>query len=140
MIGAVHARHGTRIVELVERPLLEADRERPERLRALLRRKRCERGGIDPARQEHTHRNVADEMRADRVAQPAAQLSERYWSGPRVALHLHAPGLPDEQVAGRQLAALVEDRERCRDRVEGEEGLETVEVELAARQRSQLRR
>ena len=91
-------------------------------------------------------------MRADRVAQPAAQLleqlglvvvaqlSERYWSGPRVALQLHAPGLPDEQVAGRQLAALVEDRERCRDRVEGEEGLETVEVELAARQRSQLRR
>jgi hypothetical protein len=38
------------------------------------------------------------------------------------------------------LRDLAEDRQRRRDRVEGEERLERVEVDLAARQRAQLRR
>ena len=41
---------------------------------------------------------------------------------------------------GRQLPDVAEDRVRRRDRVEGEERLERVEVDLAARQRPQLRR
>ena len=41
---------------------------------------------------------------------------------------------------GRELADVAEDRVRRRDRVEGEERLERVEVDLAARQRPQLRR
>ena len=39
---------------------------------------------------------------------------------------------------GHQLAHVPEDRQRPRDRVEREEGLERVEVDLAARQRAQL--
>ena len=39
---------------------------------------------------------------------------------------------------GRQLAGLAKDRQRGRDRVEGEERLERVEVDLPARQRAQL--
>jgi hypothetical protein len=42
-------------------------------------------------------------------------------------------------VPRRELARLAEDRQRRRDRVEGEERLERVEVDLAARQRAQLR-
>jgi hypothetical protein len=43
-------------------------------------------------------------------------------------------------VPGRELSHVAEDRIRGRDRVEGEEGLEGVEVDLAARQRPQLGR
>ena len=48
--------------------------------------------------------------------------------------------LPDEHVPGRELADVAEDRVRRRDRVEGEERLERVEVDLAARERTELRR
>ena len=60
--------------------------------------------------------------------------------GPRVALERDAAVVPRQDVPGRQLADLAEDRERRRDRVEGEERLERVEVDLAAGQRVELRR
>ena len=128
--------------------LLEADRERAHRLRALLRRERRERAGVDAAREQHADRDVGDEVRAHRVAQPRTALLDelglvgvvprRQRPGPGVPLELDAPVLPGEHVTRRELADLAEDRERRRDRVEGEERLERVEVELARRQRVEL--
>ena len=48
--------------------------------------------------------------------------------------------LPDEHMAGGQLADVAEDRVRGRNRVEGEKRLESVEVDVAARERAELRR
>ena len=139
-----------RVGELVERALLEADRERPYRLCGLLRGERCERSGVDPAREQHTDGDVGQQVRPHGVAQPGAQLldqlglvvvaqlGDRDRRGPRVALEAHVAVLPDEHVPRRELAGLAEDRQRRRDRVEGEEGLERVEVDLPARQRAQL--
>ena len=47
--------------------------------------------------------------------------------------------LPDEQVPGRQLARSLEDRVGRGHEVEGEVGLERVQVDLAARQGAELR-
>ena len=88
-------------------------------------------------------------MRADRVAEPRPQLLDQLGlvvvaqlerrPGPREALGPRLAVLPDEQVAGRQLARVPEDRQRRRNRVEGEERLERVEVDLPAREGAQLR-
>ena len=40
---------------------------------------------------------------------------------------------PDQHVAGRQLPDLAEDRQRCGNRVERQERLDRIEVDLAAR-------
>ena len=111
---------------------------------------RGQRRGVDAAGQQHADRDVGDEVRAHRVAQALAQLvGERL---PRlvavlqrrplvgVALDPRHARLPHQHVAGRQLADLAIDRPRPVDRVEGEEGLERVEVDLARGQRLELRR
>ena len=46
----------------------------------------------------------------------------------------HGPRRPARRAGGRRSFDVSEDRVRARDRVEGEEGLERVEVDLAARQ------
>ena len=150
MTRAVALGDQTRVGELVERALLEADRERSHRLCGLLRGERCERSGVDPAREQHADRDVGQQVRPHGVAQPGAQLldqlglvvvaqlGDRDRRGPRVALEAHVAVLPDEHVPRRELAGLAEDRQRRRDRVEGEEGLERVEVDLPARQRAEL--
>ncbi len=74
VLSAVALRHEPRVGELVEAPLLEADRERAQRLRRLLGRERREHRGVDAAREEHADRHVGDEVRADRVAQARPQL------------------------------------------------------------------
>jgi hypothetical protein len=149
VLRPVPLRDGARAVELVERCLLEPDREGPHRLRGLLRRERREHAGVDAAREQHADRHVRDEVRTHRVAEPRPQLLDELrlvvvplGQRPRAREPLEPRGaaLPDEQVAGRQLAHLAEDRERRRHRVEREERLERVEVDLAARQRAQLRR
>ena len=66
--------HEPRVAELVERALLEADRERPQRLARLLRRERGERGRVDAAREQHAHRDVAHEVGPDGVGEAGAQL------------------------------------------------------------------
>ena len=137
---------------LVERALLEADRERPQATCRLLRRERGQKRGVDTARKEDADRDVADQVRAHRVAHARPQLLAQL-AGGLVALfagvHRQRPGepfqshltvLPDEQVPGRQLARLAEDREGRRDEVEGEVGLERVEVDLSSRQGAELRR
>ena len=58
---------------------------------------------------------------------------------PREALQLDA-AVPHQKVSGRQLARALEDRERSRNGVEGKEPFERVQVDLPARQRTQLRR
>ena len=63
-----------RVGELVERALLEADRERVQRIVRLLGGERGEQRGVDAAGEQDADRDVADEMRAHRVAQPRAQL------------------------------------------------------------------
>ena len=87
-----------RVGELVERALLEADRERPHRLGALLRRERRQRGRVDPAREQDADGDVGEQVRPHGVAQPRpqlldqlglvvlAQLVDRDRRGPRVAL------------------------------------------------------
>src|SRR5581483_6013348 len=59
---------------------------------------------------------------------------------PGEAPQLRAAVLPLEDVPGRELPDLAEDRERGRDRVEREERLDRVRVERALRQRVELRR
>jgi hypothetical protein len=151
--GGVPLRDEPGVVELVERALLESDREGPQRLGPLFRRERSEQRGVDAAREENAHGHVADEVGADGVADPRAQLLDelrlvapplfldRNGRRPRKAFDPHRARLrPDEQVPGRQLPDLTEDRQRRGDRVEGEERLERVEVDLAAREGAELGR
>src|SRR5207244_2707142 len=127
-------------------------RERPQRLARLLGGERGERGRVDAAAEKDADGDVAHEVGADGVAEPCTQLLDelrvvvasnlggRSGSRPREPRHAHLAVLPDEDVPGGQLAALPEDRERRRDRVERKERLERVEIDLAARERTQLRR
>ena len=150
VLRPVPLRDEPRVTELVEGALLEADRERPQRLRALLGRERGERRRIDSAREQHPDRHVRDEMRAYRVPQPrakllgeehrvlAAHVACRDRRRPREPLEPRLAPLPDEQMSGRKLPRAAEDRERRRDRVEGEERLERIEVDFASGQRAQL--
>jgi hypothetical protein len=156
MVGAVSLRDEPRPVELVEGALFEPDREGADLVAAFGGGEGGERAGVDPAREEHPNRNVGDQMRADGVAEPAAELlGERLLIfGPeligwgrrrsRVSADRHLSPLGDQEVPGRQLPRLLEDRQGCRDRIEGEERLERVGIDLAgetglAEQRLQLR-
>jgi hypothetical protein len=135
--------------QLVEGRLLEPDRERPHRLRALLRGERGERARVHPPGEEHADGHVGDEVRAHRVPQPrpalldqlrlVVALSRRQRARSSEPLERYPPVVPREQVAGRQLADLAEDRERRRHRVEREERLDRIRIELALRQGVELR-
>src|SRR6266581_228246 len=71
----------------------------------------------------------------------SSQLVHRYRAGPRIAIDLHAAALaPDEQVTCGKLPRFAEDRIRRRDRVEGQERLERVEIDRAPWERAQLGR
>jgi len=137
---------------LVEAPLLEADRERVHGLRRLLRCERGEHGGVDSARKKHADGHVGQQVGAHRVAQAGAQLLDElrfvvaaelldgHGAGAGIAAELDAVAFgPHEQVACGQLPRVAEDRVRRGDRVEREKGLERVEIDLAARERAQLR-
>ena len=152
VLGAVPLGDQARVGALVEAPLCETDRERVHRLRRLLSRERCKRRRVDAAGEEDADRDVREEMCPHRVAKPrpelldelrlvaVAQLGGHRRAGPRVPLERDRAVLPDEHVPGGQLPDVAEDRVRRGDRVEGEERLEGVEVDLAARQRPHLRR
>ena len=157
VVGVEPLRHHPRPVELVERALLEPDRERPHPLVAGLRRQRGQRRGVDAAGEEHPHRHVGEQVGADGVEQPLAQLGGQLARGlpadvgrgggsrPGIALDPGVgAGLPGQQVAGGQLASGAEDRQRGGDRVERQEGVERVQVDLpgkarVAQQRLELR-
>ncbi len=138
------------IRQLVEGAFFEADRERAQRLRALVRGERRQERRVDAAGEQHADRDVADEMRAHGIAHPRAQLldelgllvvarvARRDRGGAREPLEAGAAAFPDEDVARRELADLAKDRQRRRNGVESEERLERVEVDLAARQRPEL--
>ena len=64
MPRAVPLGHEARAAELVEGALLEADRERPQRLGRLLGRECGERGRVDAAGEQHPDGNVAHEVGA----------------------------------------------------------------------------
>ncbi len=150
VVCSVPRRDRARAGELVERCVLEADRERAHGSGRLLRCERRERAGVDAARQEHSDGDVGDQMGANRVAEPRAALLDelgfvlvvacRQRPRPREPVEAERPGLPGEGVPGLQLADVAEDRERRRHRVEREERLERIKVDLALRQRIQLRR
>ena len=141
MIGVVALGHEPGGRELVERLLLEADRERAHALGALARGKRGQRGGVDPAREQYPDRHVRDEMGADRVPEPikklggkevialAANVAGGGRARARVVAQLRLPAVPDQHLPRAQLARLVEDRQRPGNRVEGEERLERVKVD-----------
>ena len=144
------SRDRPRAVELVERRLLEADRERAHRLRRLLGGERRERARVDAAGEQHADRHVRDQVRAHRVAQARAALldelrlvlvvARRQRARAREAGERRAAVVPGQRVAREQLADVPEDRERRGHDVEGEERLERVEVDVAVRQRVELGR
>ena len=136
MLRPVALGDAARVGELVERALLEPDRERAQRLGALLGGERGEQRGVDAAGEQHADGHVADEVRAHGVAQARPQLLDELGllvlaellerrCRPREALRRSTRTvLPDQQVPGRELASLAEDRQRRGDRVEREERLE----------------
>src|SRR3954452_6049538 len=87
-------------------------------------------------------------MRTNRISHPRAQLLDQLRlvlftrlerrRRPCVTLQVERP-VPGEDVARRQLLRVAEDGVRRRQAVEREEYLERVEVDLAARQCTQLR-
>ncbi len=143
MVGAVAAGDQARAVELVEARLLEADREGLHPRPFLARGERRQPGRVDAAGEQHPDRDVGDQVGADRVAQRLAQLPREavdraapgFGGGDRararVALPAHLSAAPGEQRARGQLARLGEDRQRRRDRVEGEIGGDGPGVDLA---------
>src|SRR3954464_3710972 len=148
MLCAVAPRKETRVRELVEGPLLEPDRKGAQRLGRFSRSERGEQCRIDAAGQEHSDGDVADEMGADGIAQTRAQFLDElrlvvfpFFEGmrPREPLEAHGAVFPDEQMPGGELACLTEDGKRRWDGVEREKRLECVQIDLAARERAQLR-
>ena len=145
-----------RVAELIEGALLEADREGADPLGALLGGQRRQRRGVDASGEQDPDRHVRDQMGAHGVAEPLAQLDREVPAAlgahlalgdrgrARVARDLGLAPLPGQKVAGGQLARLLEDRQRSRDRVEGQERLQGIRVEVAResrlpQQRLQLR-
>ena len=150
VVRPVARRHRARTRQLVERRLLEADRERAHGLGALLapraqparpsrRRPRAARRPARP-RRDAPAPSRAGAHGTPRRAPPRRRRRAEPGPGPRVALERDAAVVPRQDVPRRQLADLPEDRERRRDRVEGEERLERVEVDLTAGQRVELGR
>ena len=157
VVGAVQLGHLAGQLQLVERALLEPDREGAHAVGALARGERGERRRVDPAGQHHADRHVRDQMRADGVAQALAQLgrqlrlalgalpARRHRPRAGVAAQPRLAVLHDQDVTGRELSRFLEDRQRRRDRVEREERLERVQVDFTrhlglAQQRLQLGR
>ncbi len=145
----VALRDGAGAGELVERRLLEADRERAHRLRRLLGGERGERARVDAAGEQHADGNVGDQMRAHGVAQAGAALLDelglvlavpgRERARAREARDRHLAVVPGQRVAGRELLDVDEDRERRRHAVEREERVQRVEADVAVLQRVELR-
>src|SRR5690349_8313261 len=74
-----------RVFELVERRLVEADRKRLDASAGGFRHQPDDEAGVDAAREERAKRDVADQMRADGVAQNRAQVANRVALGAGVA-------------------------------------------------------
>ena len=74
VVGPVPLRDLARVGQLVERALLEADREGLHPLGRLERCQGGQRARVDTAREEHAHRNVGDQVRSHRVPQSGAEL------------------------------------------------------------------
>ena len=151
MVRAIALGNQSSICAFVEAAFWKADGEGVHRFGRLLRRERREHRRVDTARQEHADRHVREKVRPHGVAQPraqlfdelgfvvASQLIDRHRPRTRVALDAERTALlPDQHVPGRELARVAEDRERGRNRIEGEKCLERVEVDLALRQRAEL--
>ena len=143
VVGAVALGDQAGPVELVEAALLEADREGAQRLARLGRGQGGDAAGVDPAGEQHPDRHVGDQVGADRVARGRSRSSAASSScRPRATLvgrrpaaaarsggPATSPPLPAEQMPRGQLAGLGEDRQRRRDRVEGEVGGDRLGVD-----------
>ena len=142
VVGSVALGDQTGAVELVEAGLLEADREGLQGALRVGRGERRDPARVDPAGEQHADRDVGDQVGADRVGEDLAQLGGEQVggalalldspaaAGPSVAAHGQLAVLPAQQMARAQLARLAEDRQRRRDRVEGEVGGERLGVDL----------
>ena len=73
-VGVNRARDLARVRELVERPLLERDRERLQRTIDHPRHQRGNRAAVDAARQEHPERHVAHQPEANGFGQQRSEL------------------------------------------------------------------
>ena len=74
VVGAEPVRHRPRRGRLVVRPLLEADREGPDRPVPEPAHERHHGARVDPPAQERSERDVADQAIAHRLLQPLPQL------------------------------------------------------------------
>ena len=157
VVGAEALGDQPRVVQLVEKPASSKPIVKVlTGSLGLAAGERGERARVDPPGEQHADRDVGDEVRAHGVvrarsrssASSSARAPERTSAGrgparPRVLVDPCAR--PDERAgAGGELARLAEDRHRGRHEVEGEVGLERLEVELAREsglpdQRLQLR-
>ena len=108
------ARHGARVLELVERVLVEADRRRHDAVGAARIGHRGDDGGrVDAAREERAERHVADETQPHRFGDERLELLQILIlargiavAGERqipVAAHRHAAALGHQQMRRRQL-------------------------------------
>ena len=77
MIGPVALGDEPGVGQLVEAALLEADRERAQRLRELLGRECGERGRVDPTGEQDAYGNVGHEMRPNGVTEPGPKLLDQ---------------------------------------------------------------
>ncbi len=153
VIGLVQARDLARVGHLGEVLLVEADRERLDRLRAHLAHDRDDRGRIDPARQERAQRDVRDQAHLHRLEQVVAQLLDEVFRRPLprreaqlpVAFLRQLPVLEHGDAAGAELPHARDGGELGRHEAQRQVGVDRLRVGAAldvavGEQRLQLRR
>ena len=76
-VGADGARDLARVFELVERAVLERDREGLQRTIEHPRHERRDRAAVDAAREEHAERDIGHQAQADRFFEQLAEARDR---------------------------------------------------------------
>ncbi len=134
LLDAEMPRHRSRVLELVERVLVEADRRRDDPPGAGVGHGRHDRARVDAAREKRAERHVADQAKTHGFADERVEPLEIFLFAADVAVarelqipvraNRHVPALGDEQMRRRQL------RNRAIDRVRaGHVGQREVRVE-----------
>ena len=123
-VGSDRARDLARVFELVERAILEPDRERLQRPVDEPRHQDSNRAAVDTAGQEHPERHVAHQPQADRFFEQAEKTRNDVFRrngriGPArrhipILANLRLAALEHEQVTGQQLVDVPEHRLRAR--------------------------
>jgi len=139
MFGIEDGRHAPRVFRLVERAVVEAERERAEAAHVTAREHRDD-ARVEPARQEHAERHVGKQVLADgeveHRAQPRRGLHFHHRRGAVVAhvppaLHASLAPRVDQPMPWRKLPYGLQNGPRRRHPVVREVRGQRVDVELA---------